>query len=83
MNNCRNYDGLLTLQYIVNYFIGKALGVPPTNILAGMFAGIEPWIQSKVIEKCQEFVNRSVTKTIAAAVIPRSNFDNVILYFGS
>jgi len=71
------------LKYFINYSVGKTLRIPPTNILAWMLAATKQRIQGKFVEECQEFVYKSVTKTLAAAVVPRSNLDNVILYFRS
>jgi len=79
----RNYDNLLTLEYFVNDSVGKALRIPPANILSRVLAATEQRIQSKFVKERKELVHKSVTKTFAAAVIPRSNLDDILLRFRS
>ena len=83
MNNSGDHNYLLTLEYLVNYSVAKAFGVTPTNILARMAAAIEQRILSKVVEECPKFAKKSVTKSLAPAVIPISDFDKIFPYFRS
>jgi hypothetical protein len=78
-----DHNGLLILDYFVNHSIRKAFGISPTNIFPRISTATEPRIYGKLIEERQEFVHKPVTKTFAAAVIPRGNLDNVVLCFRS
>ena len=40
-------------------------------------------IDSKSVEHGYEFINKSVTKSFAATVIPGSNLDNFVIHFRS
>ena len=74
---------LFLLRDLVNHPVREALWVSPANVLMWMTPAVKQRIHAELIEHRQEFFDKSVTKTFAAAVIPRGNLDNVILYFRS
>jgi len=79
VKNCGNYDYLLPLNYLVNNSVGKALWIAPSNVLLRMSTAMQQRIYREFVEYGQEFFDKPVTETFAAAVIPCSDLDNVVL----
>jgi hypothetical protein len=74
-----DHNDSFVLNDFVNHSVGKALRIATANVFARMAAAVKQWVYRELIKHFQEFFDKSVTKTLVAAFIPRGDLDNVIL----
>ena len=67
-----DYNDSLVLVDFVNHSVGKALRITPTNVFARMPTAVKQRIYREVVEHRQDFFDKAITTTFAAAVIPRA-----------
>lgn len=70
-----DYDYLLAFNHFVDYSVGKALWITPSDVLVRMTTAIKQWIYCEFVEYCQKLLDKPVTQTLATAVIPCGNLD--------
>jgi hypothetical protein len=83
VKHCRNHNSLLWLDYLVDYSVRKAFRVTPANVLACVPTAMQHRVMGEFVQDVEEFFDKAIAETVAAAVVPGSDLCNVSFCFRS